>query len=328
VGGPVAPPNSTVSQADAAPGRVRSVLYRFERSQALSRAATFRKDHSDRARNTRAGCRYQCRVHGSSDRPPHRVGKTILLADLNEKAAAAAADTLQGAGFTTSTATVDVASHESVHDLAATASDLGAVTDVVHTAGLSPAQASPEAIIAVDLVGVALVLEEFGQVIAAGGSGVVIASQAGHMISPLPAEQHQALATTPADELPALPFLQPDVVTSSGAAYALAKRANIVRVQAASVQWGDRGARLNSISPGIIMTPLALDELNSGAGEGYQRMIKASAAGRVGTPDEIGAAAAFLMGRDGTFITGTDLLIDGGVIAAIAAGRYQLTMGG
>jgi NAD(P)-dependent dehydrogenase (short-subunit alcohol dehydrogenase family) len=218
------------------------------------------------------------------------VGKTILLADLNEKAAAAAADTLQGAGFTTSTATVDVASHESVHDLATTASDLGAVTDVVHTAGLSPAQASPEAIIAVDLVGVALVLEEFGQVIAAGGSGVVIATQAGHMIS--------------------------------------AKRANIVRVQAASVQLGDRGARLNSISPGIIMTPLALDELNSGAGEGYQRMIKASAAGRVGTPDEIGAAAAFLMGRDGTFITGTDLLIDGGVIAAIAAGRYQLTMGG
>jgi NAD(P)-dependent dehydrogenase (short-subunit alcohol dehydrogenase family) len=103
---------------------------------------------------------------------------------------------------------------------------------------------------------------------------------------------------------------------------------NPVGVQAASVQWGDRGARLNSISPGIIMTPLALDELNSGAGEGYQRMIKASAAGRVGTPDEIGAAAAFLMGRDGTFITGTDLLIDGGVIAAIAAGRYQLTMGG
>lgn len=116
------------------------------------------------------------------------VGKTILLADLNEKAAAAAADTLRGAGFTTSTATVDVASHESVHDLAATASDLGAVTDVVHTAGLSPAQASPEATIAVDLVGVALVLEEFGQVIAAGGSGVVIASQAGHMISPLPAD--------------------------------------------------------------------------------------------------------------------------------------------
>jgi NAD(P)-dependent dehydrogenase (short-subunit alcohol dehydrogenase family) len=254
------------------------------------------------------------------------VGKTILLADLNEQAAAASADTLQGAGFTTSTATVDVASHESVRSLAATASDLGDVTYVVHTAGLSPAQASPEAIIAVDLVGVALVLEEFGHVIAPGGSGVVIASQAGHMLPPLPPEQNEALARTPAAELDQLPFLQPDVVTSSGAAYALAKRANILRVQGASVEWGDRGARLNSLSPGIIMTPLAMDELNSPAGENYQRMIKASAAGRVGTPDEIGTAAAFLMGRDGSFITGTDLLIDGGVIASIAAGRYQLSM--
>ena len=113
----------------------------------------------------------------------------------------------------------------------------------------------------------------------------------------------------------------------TGAAYALAKRANILRVQSASVEWGDRGARLNSLSPGIIMTPLAMDELNSPAGENYQRMIRASAAGRVGTPDEIGTAAAFLMGRDGSVITGTDLLIDGGVIASIAAGRYMLKMG-
>jgi NAD(P)-dependent dehydrogenase (short-subunit alcohol dehydrogenase family) len=255
------------------------------------------------------------------------VGKTILLADLNEDAAQAAANTLPAAGFTASTATVDVASHDSVRALAATAAALGDVVHVVHTAGLSAAQASPEAIIAVDLIGVAFVLEEFGRVIASGGSGIVIASQAGHMIPPLPAEQHHALATTPADELGRLPFLQPDIVTNSGAAYALAKRANIVRVQAASVDWGDRGARLNSLSPGIIMTPLAMDELNSPAGEAYQRMIKASAAGRVGTPDEIGATAAFLMGRDGTFITGTDLLIDGGVIASIAAGRYQLSMG-
>jgi NAD(P)-dependent dehydrogenase (short-subunit alcohol dehydrogenase family) len=116
-------------------------------------------------------------------------------------------------------------------------------------------------------------------------------------------------------------------LTKSGAAYALAKRANVVRVHAASLDWGDRGARLNSLSPGIIMTPLAMDELNSPAGEAYQRMIKASASGRVGTPDEIGATAAFLMGRDGSFITGTDLLIDGGVIASIAGGRYQLNIG-
>ena len=256
------------------------------------------------------------------------VGKTILLADLNEDAAGTAARTLQAAGFPTSTATVDVASHDSVARLAETASALGAVVHVVHTAGLSPAQASPEAIIAVDLVGVAFVLEEFGRIIASGGSGIVIASQAGHMLPPLPAEQNEALARTPAGELAQLPFLQPDIVTNSGAAYALAKRANILRVQAASVDWGDRSARLNSLSPGIIMTPRAMDELNSPAGDAYQRMIKASAAGRVGTPDEIGATAAFLMGRDGSFITGTDLLIDGGVIASIAAGRYQLNMAG
>lgn len=256
------------------------------------------------------------------------VGKTILLADLNEDAAGTAARTLQAAGFDTSTATVDVASRDSVAGLAETASALGAVVHVVHTAGLSPAQASPEAIIAVDLVGVAFVLEEFGRIIASGGSGIVIASQAGHMLPPLPAEQNEALASTPAGGLAQLSFLQPDIVTNPGAAYALAKRANILRVQAASVDWGDRGARLNSLSPGIIMTPLAMDELNSPAGEAYQRMIKASAAGRVGTPDEIGATAAFLMGRDGSFITGTDLLIDGGVIASIAAGRYQLNMAG
>ena len=256
------------------------------------------------------------------------VGKTILLADLNEDAAVAAKNSLETAGFADQNGTrrrrlPGVGQRTGRHR-----ARLGAVVHVVHTAGLSPAQASPQAIIAVDLVGVAHVLEEFGRVIAPGGSGIVIASQAGHMLPPLPAEQNQALASTPADELDQLPFLQPDVVTSSGAAYALAKRANILRVQAASVYWGDRGARLNSLSPGIIMTPLAMDELNSPAGEAYQRMIKASAAGRVGTPDEIGAAAAFLMGRDGAFITGTDLLIDGGVIASIAAGRYQLRMGG
>jgi threonine dehydrogenase-like Zn-dependent dehydrogenase len=165
------------------------------------------------------------------------VGKTILLADLNKDAAGTAARTLQAAGFPTSTATVDVASHDSVARLAETASALGAVVHVVHTAGLSPAQASPEAIIAVDLVGVAFVLEEFGRIIASGGSGIVIASQAGHMLPPLPAEQNEALARTPAGELAQLPFLQPDIVTNSGAAYALAKRANILRVQAASVDW-------------------------------------------------------------------------------------------
>ena len=119
----------------------------------------------------------------------------------------------------------------------------------MQTAGLSPAQASPQAIIAVDLVGVAYVLEEFGRVIAASGSGIVIARQAGHMVPRLPADQDQALASTPADQLGQLPFLQPDVTSNSAAAYGLARRANILRVQAASVDWGNRGARLNSLRP-------------------------------------------------------------------------------
>lgn len=252
------------------------------------------------------------------------VAKTVLLADINEDAAKKAAASLSGAGYSTHTAHVDVSSSESVNALADTAAELGSVMHVVHTAGLSPAQALPGAIIAVDLVGTAYVLEAFGRVVAPGGSGIVIASQAGHMIPPLPPEQNEALARTPAAELVQLPFLQPAVVTNSGAAYALSKRANSLRVQAASVEWGDRGARLNALSPGIIMTPLAQDELNSPAGAAYGRMIQASSSGRVGTPDEVAAAAAFLMGRDGSFITGSDLLIDGGVIAAIAAGRYEL----
>lgn len=252
------------------------------------------------------------------------VARTIVLADINEETARRVAASLNGVGFETQALHVDVASGESVNRLAETVAGLGQVTHVVHAAGLSPAQASPQAIIAVDLIGTAYVLEAFGQVIAAGGSGIVIASQAGHMLPPLPAEQNEALARTPARDLVNLPFLAPEVVSNSGAAYALSKRANSLRVQAESVVWGDRGARLNALSPGIIMTPLAQDELNSPAGEAYQRMIQASAAGRVGTPDEIGAVAAFLMGRDASFISGADLLIDGGVIAAIAAGRYQL----
>lgn len=256
------------------------------------------------------------------------VGTTVLLADINEDAAKAAATLLTSAGFQTTTAHVDVSSATSVRELADTATQLGDVVHVVQTAGLSPAQATPEAIIAVDLVGTAHVLEQFGRVIAPGGSGIVIASQAGHMIPPLPQDQNEALARTPAAELAQLPFLQPEFITNSGIAYAVAKRANVLRVQVESVTWGDRGARLNSLSPGIIMTPLALDELNSPAGAAYQEMIKTSAAGRVGTPDEIGTTAAFLMGRDGAFVTGSDLLIDGGVIAAIAAGRYQLRLDG
>jgi NAD(P)-dependent dehydrogenase (short-subunit alcohol dehydrogenase family) len=161
-----------------------------------------------------------------------------------------------------------------------------------------------------------LVLEEFGDVIARGGSGIVIASQSGHRLPALTEEQNRALATTPVEELLSLPMLQADAVKDSLHAYQLSKRGNALRVMAEAVRWGKRGARINAISPGIIITPLANDELKGPRGPGYRRMIEASAAGRAGTPDEVGAAGALLMGPEGTFITGSDFLMDGGVTAA------------
>jgi len=244
------------------------------------------------------------------------IGKHVLLADLRRENASAAAEVMANAGYDVSVATVDVSSREAVHALVATATGLGEVTGLIHAAGVSPSQASPATILKVDLFGTALVLEEFGQVIARGGAGVVIASQSGHRLPPLTVEQVRALATTPVDELLGLPFLQPDQVTDSLHAYQLSKRGNSLRVMAEAVRWGKRGARINTISPGIIMTPLARDELTGPRGAGYRRMIELSAAGRAGTPDEVGTVGALLMGPDGGFITGSDFLMDGGVTAS------------
>jgi len=244
------------------------------------------------------------------------AGKHVLLADLREANAAAAAKVLSDAGFQVSTATVDVSSRESVHALVEAATALGAVTGVIHAAGVSPTQASPATILKVDLYGTALVLEEFGNVIAHGGAGVVIASQSGHRLPALTPAQDRALATTPVDELLALPMLQPDQVSDPLHAYQLSKRGNSLRVMAEAVRWGKRGARVNTISPGIIITPLANDELKGPRGAGYRRMMELCAAGRAGTPDEVGTVGALLMGPDGGFITGSDFLMDGGVTAA------------
>lgn len=244
------------------------------------------------------------------------VGKQVLLADLREENAKAAAKVLGNAGYETCISTVDVSSRKSVHALVEKASALGRVTGVIHAAGVSPSQATPEAILAIDLYGTALVLEEFGNVIAAGGSAVVIASQSGHRLGALTAEQNEALAQTPADELLSLPFLQAGQVKDSLHAYQLSKRGNSLRVMAEAVRWGKRGARVNTISPGIVITPLAKDELSGPRGEGYRRMIELSPVGRAGTPDEVGAVGALLMGADGAFITGSDFLMDGGVTAS------------
>ena len=244
------------------------------------------------------------------------AGKHVLLADLRQENSDAAAKTLSEAGFAVSTAVVDVSSQTSVHSLVEQAVATGPVTGLIHAAGVSPTQASPATILQVDLYGTAVVLEAFGNVMESGGAGVVIASQSGHRLPALTPEQNKALATTPADELLALSFLQPDQVADSLHAYQLSKRGNSLRVMAEAVRWGKRGARVNTISPGIIITPLAKDELAGPRGDGYRRMLAASAVGRAGTPDEVAAVGALLMGTDGAFITGSDFLIDGGVTAA------------
>lgn len=244
------------------------------------------------------------------------AGKHVLLADLRQPNVDAAAKVMSDAGFKVSTAIVDVSSRKSVHELVGTATKLGTVTGVIHAAGVSPSQASPATIFKVDLYGTALVLEEFGNVIAPGGAAVVIASQSGHRLPALTAEQNKALATAPADELLGVPMLQLDKVTDSLHAYQISKRGNSLRVMAEAVRWGKRGARVNTISPGIIITPLANDELTGPRGEGYRRMISLSPAGRAGTPDEVGNVGALLMGPDGAFITGSDFLMDGGVTAS------------
>jgi NAD(P)-dependent dehydrogenase (short-subunit alcohol dehydrogenase family) len=215
-----------------------------------------------------------------------------------------------------SIATIDVSKRDAVQALAKHATALGDVSGLIHAAGVSPTQVSPATILAVDLYGTALVLEEFGKVIARGGASVVIASQSGHRLGALAAEQNKALAMTSADELLALPMQQSDQVKDPLHAYQLSKRGNALRVMAEAVRWGKRGARINTISPGIIFTPLARDELSGPRGSGYRRMIDLCPAGRGGTPDEVGTVAALLMGPEGAFITGSDFLMDGGVIAA------------
>ncbi|WP_189262092.1 SDR family oxidoreductase [Streptomyces fuscichromogenes] len=252
------------------------------------------------------------------------AGRTVLLADHSEKAAQGAAERLRGEGYDVTTHVTDVSDHDAVEALADAATALGPVTQVVHTAGVSPTQAGIERLLHVDLLGTAMVLDAFARVVATGGAGIVIASMAGHRESPYAPEIEHALATTETSKLLELPFLQADQIGSTVHAYALSKRANSLRVQTSAVAWGRRGARINAVSPGVIITPLAVDELSGPRGEWFDQVRKASAVGRFGTPDEVADAAAFLLGPRAGFITGADLLMDGGVTAALRTG--ELTM--
>jgi NAD(P)-dependent dehydrogenase (short-subunit alcohol dehydrogenase family) len=244
------------------------------------------------------------------------AGKHILISDIKIENAEQAAKTLSEAGFEVSTSMVDVASSSSVYELVSKAQSIGSIVGLIHAAGVSPSQASPDTIIKVDLYGTALILEAFGKVIEDGGAGVVVSSQSGHRLPALSIEEDKALATAPLEELLSLPLLNLNNVKDSLHAYQLSKRGNSLRVRAEAVNWGKRGARINAISPGIIITPLAKDELNGPRGDGYRKMISASAVGRAGTPDEVANVAALLMSQEGAFITGSDFLMDGGVTAA------------
>jgi NAD(P)-dependent dehydrogenase (short-subunit alcohol dehydrogenase family) len=250
-------------------------------------------------------------------------GRTLLLGDIDETPLRDASDALDESGLDVETRRVDVTSRSDLTELAGQASSLGSVVQVVHTAGLSPVQASTEQILSVDLLGVALTLEVFGGVIANTGAGLVISSMAGHLQSPLSSEEEGLLASTPAEELLDLPFARPEKFPIPGMAYPFAKRANHLRVAAASVQWGKRGARINSLSPGIISTSMGRAELESESGPFMQAMVRASAARRLGSVEDIAAAAGFLLGDQAAFITGTDLLVDGGAVAALRSGRVE-----
>ncbi|WP_455600697.1 SDR family oxidoreductase [Cloacibacillus sp.] len=247
-------------------------------------------------------------------------GKKIVVGDRSIGNAETMAKIMNEAGFDAVPVDMDLSSRESIMNLIAEARKYGEISDLINAAGVSPSQAPVETILKVDLYGTAVLLEEAGKVIKRGGAGVTISSQSGHRMPALTPEEDKLLATTPAEELLKLDILQPGNIRDTLHAYQMAKRCNVKRVMAEAVKWGERGARINSISPGIIVTPLALDEFNGPRGGFYKNMFAKCPAGRPGTADEVANAAELIMGPRGAFITGADFLIDGGATASFFYG--------
>lgn len=250
-------------------------------------------------------------------------GMKIIVGDKSLSHAESICDTMDKAGFDTLPFEMNLSSRESILSLIDEARKHGDISMLINAAGVSPSQASIETILKVDLYGTAVLLEEVGKVMQAGGTGVTISSQSGHRMPALTPEEDRLLATTPTEELLSLGLLQPQNIRDTLHAYQLAKRCNVKRVMAEAVRWGERGARINSISPGIIVTPLALDEFNGLRGDFYKNMFAKSPAGRPGTADEVANVAELLMSNRGAFITGADFLIDGGATASYFYGTLN-----
>lgn len=242
-------------------------------------------------------------------------GMKIVIGDRRKENADAVTDIMNKAGFDAVAVEMDLSSRASILSLIAEAQRYGDIAMLVNAAGVSPSQASVESILKVDLYGTAVLLEEVGKVIKSGGTGVTISSQSGHRLPALGEETDRQLAVTPTEELLRLDVLQPQNIRDTLHAYQIAKRCNVKRVMAEAVEWGRRGARINSISPGIIVTPLAIDEFNGPRGDFYKDMFARCPAGRPGTADEVANVAELLMSSRGAFITGADFLVDGGATA-------------
>lgn len=250
-------------------------------------------------------------------------GKKIIIGDKDKAHAQVAADMLNNTGFDAVAMEADLSSRKSILSVISEAHKHGNIKYLVNAAGVSPSQAPIETILKVDLYGTAVLLEEVGKVIAEGGCGVTISSQSGHRMPALTPEEDTLLATTRTEELLSLELLQPKNIRDTLHAYQMAKRCNVKRVMAEAVKWGERGARINSISPGIIVTPLAIDEFNGPRGDFYKNMFAKCPAGRPGTADEVANVAELLLGEKGSFITGSDFLIDGGATASYFYGPLK-----
>lgn len=250
-------------------------------------------------------------------------GMKIVVGDKKIENAKAIADIMNGVGYDVTPVETDLSERDSILELIDIGKKLGDITMLVNAAGVSPSQAPVESILKVDLYGTAVLLEEVGKVIAEGGVGVTISSQSGHRMPALTAQEDEQLACTPTEELLSLPILQPENIRDTLHAYQLAKRCNEKRVMAESVKWGEKKARINSISPGIIVTPLAIDEFNGPRGDFYKNMFAKCPAGRPETADEVANVAELLMSDKGKFITGADFLIDGGATASYFYGALK-----